>query len=436
MAIAFGAATTVAVTSADTTLTIAVPAHSNGDLLVLFVRSVTAGAGGWAALAGWTVLHETAASRLLYRIASSEPADYTQTWTTSREAVAIMHSYSGVATARPILAYRYLINASGSSHAVAELYTPTTTGMAVAFVGVGRGSTTTTEPGGYTMAGNPDSGGTTTSATEGAGAYKALASARASATSFSTSNSAASETYHLLLTPSGGTEPLALRAFTTFTGTGTSADVVIPVPSLVGSGDRLYAIVTGRGAAALTVTTPAGWTQLGTQETYSSGTNSAHMVVYARWASALEPASYTFSFSASVGDRANGMMLSCTGSAVVGTHGQATDSTDDTTVTVPATTFSAQSPDALVIAAVGLDRGDRSTTAPAGYEQIITLADGSVGSRQRTSAAVVMSAGADASATSFTASAAVRNVAFHFAINTATAPVVGGKTRTFAYIIG
>jgi hypothetical protein len=104
-----GTPTTVALTASSTTVTISVPAAAvDGDLLLLsiFGNSATGPSitdpTGWTLLDGPTQAGSTSGplSKVWYRIASSEPASYNITVSTSRW-VGVMTAYSGVDTATP-----------------------------------------------------------------------------------------------------------------------------------------------------------------------------------------------------------------------------------------------------------------------------------------------------------------------------------------------
>jgi hypothetical protein len=100
MSAAFEAVTSALRTS-STTITISVPTHSDGDLLLMFLVGKAVG-GAPTLLAGWTSLTSedsgplTGAKVYVWsRIASSEPASYTVTFGTSEIAPAYCFSYSG-----------------------------------------------------------------------------------------------------------------------------------------------------------------------------------------------------------------------------------------------------------------------------------------------------------------------------------------------------
>lgn len=160
MAVAFNAASAVAGGSAAASVTVNVPAGTvNGDLLVVQI--------GWnenATLnnpAGWTQIREdqTGAggvaalnSRLMYRVAASEPASYTWTFASGTRRIAgCMVNLTGADTAAPIdSSSGQAQDGTSTANVTAPTVDPVVADGFLLYFGASRSGTTFTPPTGMT----------------------------------------------------------------------------------------------------------------------------------------------------------------------------------------------------------------------------------------------------------------------------------------------
>lgn len=139
---------------------------------------------------------------------------------------------------------------------------------------------------------------------------------------------------------------------------GTATTVVVPAPAGVTAGDVLVAGITTRGVP--TVTAPAGWTVVRNDV---NGTT-LRQVVYTKVATTAEPASYTWTLSAS--KAGVGQVLSYTGvstTAPVDVAGAAVNASSSSIVSPSVTT---SVPNAEIVRLHGIARS-ASIAAPTGY---------------------------------------------------------------------
>jgi type II secretory pathway pseudopilin PulG len=123
--------------------------------------------------------------------------------------------------------------------------------------------------------------------------------------------------------------------------------ITIPKPSGTSSGNFLIAAVATDGNTGSSFSTPSVWSR------YSHGAPSNLGVTLGIWcktAGASEPASYTFSWSASVPERAYGWIMRFTGSSIVG---QAFTSGNSSSPTSPAVTPSGPFGGSILILRLG-----------------------------------------------------------------------------------
>ena len=239
-----------------------------------------------------------------WRVAgAAEPASYTWSWTGARVVAGGIAAYRGVEATSPIDAW----GARSTSNATINLPNITTNSlntMLVALLGSSRASTHSAPTG---MAERYDvNSGTGTAGVTASALTQTQAAAGATGAKTATINAGAADNLSHLI---------ALRA---------QSSLTIAVPAGTLANDVMLASITFRpcsntsgGACTVTVTPPAGWTQVDfVDQTTGAGTGGYgnRLFVYRRVASGAEPASYTWSFSgAPVLNGAAGGILSFSG---------------------------------------------------------------------------------------------------------------------------
>lgn len=407
---------------------------ANGDIMVAHV-AVGAGAGVPSAPSGWTLVQRNTVqlghSHVFTRLASGEPASYNWSVSVSSEYNVIIHTYrpssgSWTSALHAISAFRWQANTSSTSQAVPTIELPAAMDMMlVSFMALGRGSTNTTQPTGYTLAENPDSGGTTTAATESGGAYLSVTSGTAPATNWSTTNSGASTTIHLALIDPATDQPHNVRAWNRNTAAASVVSLGVPCPPCV-DGDILVALFDVANNVTVD-TVPSGFALLDSQ-----GGSTDHGYIYTKTASS-EAVGTDFTFGASGGTGSAFLQILSLSSAAVEAYTSAYDSTVDTAADIPALTMEAQTPHALLFAWSVLDTGNRSQTAPSGYTLLWDQSSTSGGPAN--ALALKYETGSNPPATSFTISSTTASSGFHFATAPGVAPAIN-LSRSWGYIIG
>lgn len=151
MAAAFKSINTANSTAAVTQLTITVPSVANGDGM-LFAIAIRGGSNVTGlTLPGWNLVFETNQGTnnklaVFSRTASSEPADYTITWTTAGSAAGAIFVASGTDQATLVDTSGSQGNASSTS-VTAPTVTTATDGCLLVFFGSVAGATSWTAPG-------------------------------------------------------------------------------------------------------------------------------------------------------------------------------------------------------------------------------------------------------------------------------------------------
>jgi hypothetical protein len=152
MAVAYvNETTSTTLGTGNTQGTINVPSGaSNGNLLVCAVQTGSASSAftlsGWTTMiASWTDSNDSAGA-CFYRIASSEPASYTVTWTTAAsDLILTMKNFSGVNTSTPIRSSRIdHAGATGASYTTTALTGTQSTDMTVQIAQMGDDNGVTT----------------------------------------------------------------------------------------------------------------------------------------------------------------------------------------------------------------------------------------------------------------------------------------------------
>ena len=118
MALSYVASTTAVKDSGSgTTITVNVPAVSNGDLMFIAVLNLGSNWTYTSGLTGWTLAQESSGAanavvRVWQRVASSEPSSYTVTMSSASRALAGIVAYRGYESSNPVNAAN---NSSSSS---------------------------------------------------------------------------------------------------------------------------------------------------------------------------------------------------------------------------------------------------------------------------------------------------------------------------------
>jgi hypothetical protein len=352
---------------------------ADGDLLLAHV-GVGSGNGVPTTPSGWTFLDsnaETNGDSYLYaRLASSEPASYDWSVSSSSEYNVISHAYrpstGSWADLGDAIAHVNLVvdKQSNTSQIVNEAVMPSGDMMLVTFTALGRGGTTTTQPTGYTMAGNPDSGGTTAAAVESGGAYKSVTAGTGPATNWTTTNSGTSTGGHFAIVDPG-TDARTIRSYKFGSvSSGAAAASVSVKAGLTRSGDLMVALVGNRnGTASHTITPPAGYSSEGSSELNIGGDFEKYQV-FTKVADGTEVGvNQTFTCPNAASWAVFLMALSDTTGSIGFVI--ANDTSANTTMDIPGTTMAAQSPHAIVLAVAYPERADSTPTAtPSGYSTL------------------------------------------------------------------
>jgi hypothetical protein len=318
-AIAFrGVATAISNGAGSTSLTVNVPAGvQNGDFMIatLSVRTVGSGAlmgtpaAGWTALrpmmdGGWTRVY------MYTRVASSEPANYTWTFNIKTVAAAGIVAYSGVDTSDPVDLDAFTTQPNWTdTYVTPSITTTVNNAMIVTTFSVGGATAglTIVQPAGMAERYDLTVSNSQVQSQETADAIQATAgpSGQKTATASASGAQAAGVAHIMALRPAGSAPPsctvtttlskvtpMKLRASTTKTVvSGTS--IVMDTPAGTQQNDLMLVSIgyTGNGS----VTAAAGWTAV---TTWPFGQPAISLNTYRRIAGSSEPASYTWTVSA------------------------------------------------------------------------------------------------------------------------------------------
>jgi hypothetical protein len=282
----------------------------SGDVIIAHI-SLRSGAGTITKpSASWNLVDRIDSSTVTLAVyslvaGSSEPASYTWSWPTAVKAVGIMRNFSGVDTSAPVDGHAGATESSASTTHVAPSVTAAYSNeMRVVGIADASSGTCNTVSGWNLTSGGSSGGGGGSAQVNGSFFYATTTlPAGPTGTFTATCGSDIAATHQLTLKPSTTpsctvtatlkkTTPIQLRADTTKTvDSGTS--LVLDTPTGTQQNDLMYAILTWSGSAAATA--PGGWTL--NSSAFLSG---QAIYTYRRIASASEPATYTWTFSATV----------------------------------------------------------------------------------------------------------------------------------------
>lgn len=392
MTIAFGAATT-----AFTAATIAVPAHSDGDLLLLFVCRSYAATGdlgeSFLQASGWNYIAPQGTissdrSGLFWKIANSEPASYNDPVADAGSGgnrVLIMHSYSGVDPLDPINAVKVRDGASASSIPIGFLAVrPAHTGMAVSCCSLARGTGTLSAPGGWTQAGTNGNGSTGTSNLRATAAYRSVTAGDYPSANYTSGNSAANYEWYVCL--KAADQPLA-TAIRDFSYGNTNQPTI---PWATRDGDLLILFAASRASGTISI--DGSWNVV---ENVSQAGYSENVFWRIADTSVDVPGTTPYTITYPSGQA---MQLLVIPAAAFGTGDGIADTTSNSTIDLAALTFAAQVPDALMLAA-GSTRGDVAPTAGGtGYTGWLRASNGGASGHIGMNTFFGWSAGPDAAA--------------------------------------
>jgi len=294
--------------SAGTTITINVPSGvQDGDFLLLHVQA--SGSTAWGALAGWTVLWQGPTGgfpnrSVWYRVASSEPASYAPTWTTSGFAEAIMHAYTGIDTADPFWGFNFknVVDAAENGTTFTTWGVPSlpTDGVSVMFTCYDDPAVNATLPGGWTAAENPTSGAAPNGRSYGA--YQVITDAVCPAGVWTLSGTGPFVVQdHIFLRAAGEADTLAMRYMHSAGSSASPSTLTVTNPTgelAVQDGDLLVAIISNLNTPPARFVPPsAAWRELiwpNHMGAAMTGGTAGSFSVFTKIASS-EPASYLWS---------------------------------------------------------------------------------------------------------------------------------------------
>lgn len=210
---------------------------------------------------------------------------------------------------------------------------------------------------------------------------------------------------------------MALSLVNLGTPTSTNAspwNISVSLPSGVANGDLLIAHIQTTWSSVGTISAPAGWTQLGTQQQSASGT----IAIFSKIRIGGETGPYTFSSTGTPYCLQGWInaVRSSTQQPWITAYAQANDGTSDTSCYIPAITMSSAT--VMLWGVVCLDRNDRWVdTAPSGYTLGNVYRHSPLGSNLPVGADAYRSyTGSNPPTTYFTANSSVTNSGFHYAI--------------------
>lgn len=350
-----------------------VPTNTNGDLLLAIITVTRLSSAVITAPAGWVelyALYNGANTQAGYvRTASSEPANYTWSWSGAQNAHYTMMSISSPHGTTPIAGFQNFPENTGTPSLPNVALAEAADFLSVGALSCGRSTTINSVPTGYTNDQTPNiGGGSGTDSSIGSLVHKTVTAGAVPTSSWSLNNGTLGQTTQFIIV-AAGTDVMSARYTRGGSTTTTSLASVVPYCY---AGDRLLAAIQYSIATSLTITPPSGWTQVGTDVTASSG--QVGNAIYEKVATGAEVGTtVTFTLSAAP---SFGLVeiVSMPASVEVGTRASATDTSNDTTYDVPGMTLAAQTPACFTLLSIGLSPGNRFvSTYPTGYVELLQL---------------------------------------------------------------
>lgn len=224
-----------------------------------------------------------------------------------------------------------------------------------------------------------------------------------------------------LLLPAASEAAIAFRSGASTDLSGLGASITINKPTGTAKGDVLIASIAVR-PQTVTITAPAGWTLVNRQDNAGGSANS--LAVYSKVATATEPASYTWSFSANTGNE--GGILAFSGvdnTTPINVSGGSITAATTTTFTAPSVTTTVTN--TMIVTAHEYSSSGR-WTAPPGMTEVYDVASLAVPDVLGISLLGSFRAQAAAGATGTFSATAVGNADTGAGITVALRPVVCG----------
>lgn len=361
-----------------TSLACNVPTVTNGDLMLMYVTTALQTSSMAITGGGWNLLtrQDTAemSTACYWRIASSEPASYTVTWTTSSKAIIVMQTWSGVDQADPFVSMfqsKAGDTAGGGTHTVPGVICNAGKFVAVSYVAWNRGNVTVTNPSGYSTDRGPNINDGTPTGIKAQIAYRSFTNAQdGPSISWGTSNSTTCSIIHIGLRDANyPTRMLAMRSFGNSVQALSTTDVSPPLPYLHRTNSLLIAFIGQLGLTSPTMATvPTGWNLLGSIQHQSTSS----LAVYYKTDNGSETDPPVWAWSSSATSTWGQIIeIDYAGASPFLGYSQGADTTSNTTYDFPAVTLSAQNPGYLKFAAVHINTGGASNwQGPAGWGQL------------------------------------------------------------------
>jgi outer membrane protein assembly factor BamB len=224
-----------------------------------------------------------------------------------------------------------------------------------------------------------------------------------------------------VLLPGASEAAIAFRSGASTDLNGQAASITITKPTGTAKGDVLIASVAVL-PDTVTITAPTGWALVNRQNNAGGGANS--LAVYSKVATATEPASYTWSFSANTGNEGGIMAFSGVDNTTpINVSGGSITAPKTTTFLAPSVTTTVTN--TVIVTAHEYASSDR-WTAPAGMTEVFDVASLAVPSKNGISLLGSYKAQAAAGATGTFSATAASNAATGAGITVALTPVVCG----------
>ena len=312
----------------STSVTVNKPTGTAEGHVMLAVVGVRGGSGVTvSAPAGWTQINTnnsgtTLRSTTFYKVAgASEGSSYTFTWSGSNKASGVISTYSGVDTSSPINAQASQANSSSMAMTISGPLSTVESTVMVAMYSHAAGTSSLTDDchGGMTIRGySASTGSTANTRTTSAMQDSRQPTPGARSNCKMQTDIAAVNIGHMVVLAPATPPPIAHIGTAGGNNGGGSASITVNKPSGTAQNQVMIAIIGVRGGSGVTVTSPAGWTQLGT----NNSTTDLRSSVFYKVSGASEGADYTFTLSTS--QKAAGVISTYSGvdtSSPIDVHG-------------------------------------------------------------------------------------------------------------------